>query len=35
MMFQRIHRDTYSALVAVAALIGIIAWLLSVLNPIH
>lgn len=34
-MFQRIHRDTYSVLIAVAAFIGIIAWLLSMLNPIR
>lgn len=31
---MRIYRDTYSALIAVVVLIGLIAWLLSVVNPI-
>jgi hypothetical protein len=34
-MFQRIHRDTYSVILAVLILIAIIAVLLLTLNPIH
>jgi hypothetical protein len=34
-MFQRIHRDTYSVLVGVIVLAGIITWLLITVNPIR
>ena len=33
-MFQRIHRDVYSVLIAVVILAGAVAGLLAILNPI-
>lgn len=33
-MFQRIHRDVYSILIAGVILAGVIAGLLAILNPI-
>lgn len=34
-MFGRIHRDTYTALLAVIVLAGIVAVLLITLNPVR
>jgi hypothetical protein len=34
MMFQRIHRDVYSVLIAVVILAGAVAGLLAIVNPI-
>lgn len=30
-----IHRDAYSVIISILVLAGLIAWLLSVLNPIR
>ena len=32
---MKIYRDTYSALIAVVVLAGLITWLLVVVNPIR
>jgi hypothetical protein len=34
-MLRRIHRDTYSALLAVGVFVAGIWWLLSTLNPLR
>lgn len=34
-MFQRIHRDVYSVLIAILVLAGLITWMLAALNPIR
>ncbi len=34
-LFQRIHRDAYSAIVGIAILAGLITLMLVILNPIR
>ncbi len=33
-MFQRIHRDVYSVIIGLLILVGLIALLLTIVNPI-
>jgi hypothetical protein len=34
-MFQRIHRDAYTVILAVIVLAGLITWMLVTVNAIH
>jgi hypothetical protein len=34
-MFQRIHRDAYTVILAIAVLAGLITWMLATFNPVR